>query len=538
MKNALLITLISALAVTLCSPDDLLVPDEQDKPGIEDVTPDSPEGDEPEEPVTPEPEPEPQESYYVAVSEDFSDWSGDYLITYTTSSTVNVFDSFISADKGGSDTDLISSLTSEGIHSDDGDPYRAVVTRMGEGYSVYLNGVGYLGMTKSSNSVAYSTAAPTSSSTGYLWTFSYRSGGSVWMKNVGYSSYRLQWNTGASCFRCYTGSQQEITLYRRGIPTGGSSPAPEPDIPDTPVTPEPEPEPEPGPDDGEIPVPVPGQTGKYGWYELPAISYSQSGSYLIDSKDSDLYYAHHLCAGDEKGPGGKKARNYTVCFSAEHHCPVWVAAPRHRMYEDGDAGRGSYSKDPDIPSGIQYSSTSTGGGCNKGHMLGSAERQSSKATNKQVFYYSNIAPQYSDTFNTGGGGWNILEDWVDKQVCSDTLYVVIGAYFDKYTDRRGNTGNPKRISFGGRSDVSRPTMFYYILMRTKKGNTGKPLSQCSASEIKCAAFVRSHETPKSTNVNSQDLMSVSDLEKITGFTYFPNVPQAPKDSYKASDWGL
>jgi hypothetical protein len=33
-------------------------------------------------------------------------------------------------------------------------------------------------------------------------------------------------------------------------------------------------------------------------------------------------------------------------------------------------------------------------------------------------------------------------------------------------------------------------------------------------------------------------MSVSDLEKITGVTYFPNVPNAPKDTFSAADWGL
>ncbi|MBO5311184.1 MAG: DNA/RNA non-specific endonuclease [Bacteroidales bacterium] len=281
-----------------------------------------------------------------------------------------------------------------------------------------------------------------------------------------------------------------------------------------------------------------GQSGKYGWYELPQFKYSQSGSYMIDATDSDLYYAHHICAGGERGPGGRTARNYTVCFSAEHHCPVWVAAPRHSMYESGASRTDAYGKDPNIPSDIQYNSKSTGGGCNKGHMLGSAERLSTSATNKQVFYYTNIAPQYSDTFNNGGGGWNILEDWVDGQVCSDTLYVVIGAYFDNYTDKRGNSASPKKISFGGRSDVSCPTMFYYILMRTKSGNSGKSLSQCKASEIKCAAFVRSHKTEKGTKVSSQDLMSVSDLEKVTGFTYFPNVPHAPKSTYSASDWGL
>ena len=485
---------------------------------------------------------EQKEVYYVAVTGNFSDWSGDYLITYTSGGSIKVFDSFSASDKGSSTKDLGSKLTADGIHSDDGDPYKAVVSKTGDGYSVFLTGQGYLGLEASKNSISKSSNSPTASDKKYLWKFSYASG-CVWMTNVNNSGYRLQWNSSANCFRCYNGSQAEITLYRRSISTGGTQNPPS------------------GGDDGqgggdntggdtggdntggdntggesgEIPTPVPGKSGKYGWYELPAISYSQSGSYLIDTKDSDLYYAHHMCAGNETGPGGKKARNYTVCFSAEHHCPVWVAAPRHEMYESGASRTDAYAKDPSIPANIQYSSKSTGGGCNKGHMLGSAERLSSTATNKQVFYYSNIAPQYS-TFNTGGGGWNTLEDWVDGQVCSDTLYVVIGAYFDKYTDLRGNTDSPAKISFGGRNDVSRPTMFYYILMRTKSGSSGKPLSQCSASEIKCAAFVRSHNTPKGTKVSSQDLMSVSDLEKITGFTYFPNVPQAPKDSYNVSDW--
>ena len=172
-------------------------------------------------------------------------------------------------------------------------------------------------------------------------------------------------------------------------------------------------------------------------------------------------------------------------------------------------------------------------------MLGSAERTSSTATNRDVFYYTNIAPQLSSGFNTGGGGWNILEDWVDGQVCRDTLYVVIGTYFEKYTDGYGNTVSPKTISFGGRSDVAMPTMFYYLLLRTKSGSSGKAVKDCSASELQCAAFVRAHTNNlKGQKVSSKEMMSVSDLEKLTGFTYFPNVPNAPKSSFKASDWGL
>ncbi len=491
---------------------------------------------------------ESDKAYYTKVAQTYDDWSGEYLITYTSGSSVTVLNSY--GDTKGYGKDISALLTSEGIDSADADQYKAVIEKSGAGYTIYLTGVGYIGLESSSNSLSMKTDGVAGNAK-YQWTFSYKNGGYLWVNNVAYDGRRLQWNASASCFRCYTGSQKELTLYRRTTVSSGPRPYPDP-TPGPDQEPEPEPEPDPTPEPEPDPTPDPdpepdtpdtpsqpsGTSGKYGWYELPVINYSQSGSYLIDNNDKNLYYAHHICAGGEKGPGGKTARNYTVCFSAEHHCPVWVAAPRHKMYQSGASRTDAYAKDPSIPSDIQYNSKSTGGGCNKGHMLGSAERLSSTATNKQVFYYSNIAPQYTDTFNTGGGGWNTLEDWVDGQVCSDTLYVVIGAYFDKYTDKRGYTDSPATISYGGRNDVSRPTMFYYILMRTKSGSSGKALKDCTASEIKCAAFVRSHKTPKGVKVSAQEMMSVSDLEKITGFSYFPNVPQAPKSTYTASDWGL
>ncbi len=275
-------------------------------------------------------------------------------------------------------------------------------------------------------------------------------------------------------------------------------------------------------------------TAKYDWAELPVMT-DADGDGRHDT-DTSLYYAHHLCAGSEKNAQRNgSARNYTVCYSADHHCPLWVAAPRHRSYESGASRTDAYGKDPKIPSSIQYSSTKTGGGCNKGHMLGSAERLSSTATNKQVFYYTNIAPQYSDTFNTGGGAWNNLEDHIDGLVCSDTLYVVIGCYFDTFS-KNGASASPNKITFGGRSDVSCPTMFYYALLRTKSGSSGKRVQDCSASELQCAAFTICHEMTKGHKPQAADMMSISELERLTGVTYFPNVKNAPKDSYNSSDW--
>ncbi len=276
---------------------------------------------------------------------------------------------------------------------------------------------------------------------------------------------------------------------------------------------------------GEEPQPEP-STGIYrsGWAELPQ-----------EVDDPDRYYAHHIT---DLTMQGLLARNYTVCFSAQHHVPLWVAAPRHKAYE-GESGRSeAYQHDPQIPINLQYQSKSTGGGCNKGHMLGSAERTASTKSNQQVFYYSNIAPQSIENFNTGGGAWNLLEDHVDRLVCADTTYVVIGCYFDTYTDKHGYTATPRKIEFGGRDDVSYPTMFYYALLRTRQGNSGKSVFACSREELQCVAFVRSHATPKKTAVDANDLCSIAELEALIGETLFANVPQAPKTTYDPSDWNL
>ena len=85
------------------------------------------------------------------------------------------------------------------------------------------------------------------------------------------------------------------------------------------------------PDKPENPDPEPSVTTGAKWFELPAINSIRKGTkYLVDKENSDLYYAYHLCDGPEKyAHNGKRARNYTVCFSESHHCPVWVAAIRH-----------------------------------------------------------------------------------------------------------------------------------------------------------------------------------------------------------------
>jgi hypothetical protein len=64
-------------------------------------------------------------------------------------------------------------------------------------------------------------------------------------------------------------------------------------------------------------------------------------------------------------------------------------------------------------------------------------------------------------------------------------------------------------------------MFYYAVLRTKKGNSGKSVKDCSASELQCVAFVRTHTNNlKGQKPSSRELMSISDLQKMVGKTKF------------------
>lgn len=270
-------------------------------------------------------------------------------------------------------------------------------------------------------------------------------------------------------------------------------------------------------------VPPPENVYRTGWAELP-----------VEVQNSDYYYAYHICP--DFSVNGHRARNISICYSAEHHCPVWVSGPVHSCYK-GSNGNRNYGPDPVIPSSIQPKNKTVEGSYNKGHMIGNNERSRTSGMNKQVSYYTNMAPQHSSTFNTGGGAWNNLEDKIDSYWCADTLYTVVGCYFETWTDSYGNTAQPKRTGFGG-VQASVPTMFYTLLLRTKKGNTEKSVMECSREELQCVAFVMSHAMQKEHEPERRDMRSVAEIERLTGFTFFANVPNAPKDTYNPSDWGL
>ena len=271
---------------------------------------------------------------------------------------------------------------------------------------------------------------------------------------------------------------------------------------------------------------APANVYRTGWPELPA-----------ERADDDRYYTRHLFGA--AADGTPAVRNYSSCYSRRHRCPVWVAAPLHPSYRAEARRSDRFRFDPTLPVDIQPLLRSSYGDYTRGHLLGSAERTVSGEANAQTFYASNIAPQLGRGFNAANGAWNNLEIFVDRQVCADTLYVVTGCLFDDYTDAGGRRVEASAtLNKNDGAQVAVPTAYYKVLLRTRAGDTGRRVADCKSSELKCAAFVVGHYDARGRKPSAADMMSVAEIERITGETFFAGVPAAPKLSADPRDWGL
>ncbi len=296
------------------------------------------------------------------------------------------------------------------------------------------------------------------------------------------------------------------------------------------------------------------------WAEQPEF---QEGASLIHK----TYYTT-LANGDF-------VRNFSVCYDTDKLCSRWVAYPAHniytsyRNYQTGSttAGRtnawafddavtqykenSNYNKayeilskynsakdtydtytNPIIPQSKQADIRFTNGfgsGWARGHMLPSATRYSTWNTNAQTCYATNImVQQYS--FN--GGAWATLENNTREKICSDTLFVVVGTLFEdnKTVNRYSRT-------------VSVPSHCFKLLLRTKKGNSGKHISDItSAEELMCIGFLYENSGDSENTTMSSAAVSVAEIERRSGFSFFRNINPKIADEVKAqcnfSEWNF
>ena len=245
-----------------------------------------------------------------------------------------------------------------------------------------------------------------------------------------------------------------------------------------------------------------------GWMELPAVEDEEGRAFIYHTAEVD----------------GQQKRNYSMLYDAAGRIALWVAYPLCGDYI-GSGRTDAWGYDPKIPD--EYEPLLNHGwperGFDRGHQIPSGSRNANTAMNRQTFYYTNMTAQVS-RFNQGL--WANLENRVRGfvSVC-DTLYVVTGPIFDSGEPERwteDNAGNPVAVPDG----YFKAVLSYSV----------------SSSAYYSVAFVYDNEEYSRSNPTASDMCSVSEVEAITGFTFFNNLPRSIASSVKAQcepdRWGL
>lgn len=202
----------------------------------------------------------------------------------------------------------------------------------------------------------------------------------------------------------------------------------------------------------------------------------------------------------------KEYIGFTISFNKETHTPNYVAWELLGDETTGQKGRSDkFWTDPDLD-GCPDTRDYTRSGYDRGHMCPSADQKWSAEAMEDCFVMANICPQ-QHTLNNGA--WKTLENKARQWAQRDSAIMIIA----------GPIYNPADTIRIGRMGVRVPGAFFKVLLAPYADNP------------RGIAFVYPNMTSPG---NMQDYaMSIDQLEKITGYDFFPSLSDSIEKKVEA-----
>lgn len=253
----------------------------------------------------------------------------------------------------------------------------------------------------------------------------------------------------------------------------------------------------------------PGEEDLSGWLELPT----------FEADGERYFHSKHMLPSTNN-----RQRSFSVFYDADNFLPLWVAYPlcRGNMYGSGNRVNDWGILDPNIPTEKQlYMKNSYNGSYDRGHMLPSASRLGSTEDNRQTFYPTNMTPQLA---GLNQQKWAVIEGYVrDWAEGCDTLYVVTGAVLK-------TVGGNETISYtycksDSSKDVAIPNYYYKALLQYRNIN--------GAKSYQALGLWVPHK-PANGAPTKEDVMTIDELEEITGLDFFPNLEESIQSSVEST----
>jgi endonuclease G len=190
---------------------------------------------------------------------------------------------------------------------------------------------------------------------------------------------------------------------------------------------------------------------------------------------------------------------YTLRFRDQYKVADWVAYPLLPEEINGDTEReGSrFVPDPAVSTGSALPADYTRSGYDRGHLAPAGDFKFSRKMMQETFFMSNMTPQTPE-FNRGI--WKELEGQVREWALRDQgLYVITGPVL-----------KPGLPTIGKTNEVSVPEKFYKVLL------------YCDRPNIRMIGFLLDNQG--SDQPLTSFVVPVSQIERLTGITFFPFIP--------------
>ncbi|KAM9417204.1 nuclease EXOG, mitochondrial isoform 1-T1 [Salvelinus alpinus] len=216
--------------------------------------------------------------------------------------------------------------------------------------------------------------------------------------------------------------------------------------------------------------------------------------------------------------------NHTLSYNQAMKTPRWVAEhlSHEKLLGKADRKHCKFKPDPSIPEPFTaHNADYLGSGWSRGHMAPAGDNKTSEQSMAETFYLSNIVPQ---NYENNAGYWNRLEMYCrDLAKRFDDVWVISGPLV---LSEEGADGK-KTVSYQviGKDDVAVPTHLFKVILVGKDQSASGNLTNNQSASITLAlgAFVVPNQPIGFKRPLTDFQVSLSELEKISGLTFFPKV---------------
>lgn len=209
---------------------------------------------------------------------------------------------------------------------------------------------------------------------------------------------------------------------------------------------------------------------------------------------------------------------YVLSYSRARSSANWVSWHLSTAWK-GDIQRAdNFRPDDTLPSGWYkvQNSDYLGSGFDRGHLCPSDDRDRSVADNDATFLLTNIIPQAP---NLNRGAWADLEAYCRKLAAAgNELYIIAGV---RGKAGIGTNGGKSFTLDNGKMVV--PESVWKVIVILPNGNND--VNRINEQTRVIAVYIPNKQTILDTRWGEYRL-SVDDLEKITGYDFLSNVPEA------------